>query len=151
MYPTQSSYHDMKELEEIIQTRIYYITNFFKEEQVTGKKTRQLAALPENFLETYNLGIRGKGKMDHRIKSFAQVGMEDPFPEDSKKIKGSLYDMDERIYKLPQGVTDLVYSESRYVKGNSPCIQYFPRPELMFKLMRASLGVTSVESLWFNK
>ena len=113
-YPTSSCYHDMKELEDIIQTRIFYITNFFKEEQVTSKKTRQLAALPEDFLQKYNMDYQPKN-ISHSINSFAQVGIEDPFPSDYKTVKGSLYDMDEAIYKLPQGVTDLVYSESRYV------------------------------------
>ena len=82
------------------------------------------------------------------MNSFLQMGFEDPFPNEDLTIIGS-YDDDS--YKIPTHAGDLVYSECRYIKGNSPLCVYIPRKELMFKLMRACVEVKHRDELWFNK
>ena len=50
----------------------------------------------------------------------------------------------------PKCYKDLVYSASRYIKGESPKCIYFPGRKLMFKMMRACIGIEKEEDLWFN-
>lgn len=51
-------------------------------------------------------------------------------------------------FKAPKDIDDLVYAEDRYKIEHSPHFIYFPSKLLYFKLMRACLGITKVESLW---
>ena len=76
------------------------------------------------------------------ISSFEQIGLHDPFPSEPK-------DMEDFVY--PQAVDDLAYPKDAYKKGQSPHVLYFPSKRLMFKIMRACIGVTSSKDLWFNR
>ena len=89
----------------------------------------------------------------YNISSFEEIGIVDPFPDD--KIQ-------KRNFKIPQRVNEiydieqLVYHESRYCYNENPklkknifCI-FIPSKEVMFKLMRASIHVSSESELWFN-
>jgi hypothetical protein len=69
--------------------------------------------------------------------------MVDPFPDEND------FDLKYPLVK-PVSINDTVYHESRYNKQNSVLCVYIPRKEIMFKLMRACLGVQSVDQLWFN-
>ena len=45
----------------------------------------------------------------------------------------------------------LVYHEKRYNPDESPKHVYVPTKELMFKMIRASIGITDIHDLWFNE
>jgi len=66
--------------------------------------------------------------------SFLQIGLFDPFPEEH---------MDSE-FSIPKTQEDLVYREDRYIYGNSPNMLYFPSRKLLFKIMRACIGVERV-------
>lgn len=74
------------------------------------------------------------------INSFQQIGMADPFPTENKVN-----------FEIPRAHTDMVYGQSRYRKDNSPHTLYIPSRKLLFKIMRACIGVDQVKDLWFNK
>ena len=84
------------------------------------------------------------------INSFTQIGLEDPFPDDDKFIKGSLDDVDPKVYFMPQVPTDLVYQKQRFTATSPTCV-YIPRKEIMLKLMRAAIEASDVDELWFNR
>ena len=92
-------------------------------------------SIPNKFLERKDLG---KTETYH-IFSFEEIGMFDPFPNEH---------MDVNFY-VPTAENDLVYRGTRYVKGNSPNCIYFPCNKLLFKLMRACIGVTHPDFFWF--
>jgi hypothetical protein len=77
--------------------------------------------------------------------------MSDPFPDDDQFIIGSIDDVDPELYKLPEVPETLVYPPDRYIEGACPYCIYIPRKELMLKIMRACVGITKVEDLWFNR
>ena len=63
----------------------------------------------------------------------------DPFPhEQGYKSKA----------KQPVEAHDQVYNPVRFHGGKIPYLVYIPRAELMFKIMRACLGVTQIDQLW---
>ncbi len=66
--------------------------------------------------------------------------MLDPYPDEA---------MDTGFH-IPVTDEDLVYRGDRYVEGNSPNVLYFPSYHLLFKLMRACIGVKDKNSLWFK-
>ena len=43
---------------------------------------------------------------------------------------------------------DLIYHIDRYWKDTSPMCVYIPSKEVIFKMMRACIGCTSVKDLW---
>ncbi len=57
--------------------------------------------------------------------------MPDPFPEEIM----------ETSFNVPVTEEDLVYHESRYIKGNSPNLLYYPSKQLLFKIMKACVGI----------
>ena len=63
---------------------------------------------------------------------------------------GSLNDLDLQIFGKAESPNDLIYPDCRYIEGNSPKTIYIPRPEIMFKIMRACIDVFRVKDLWFN-
>ena len=67
----------------------------------------------------------------YNIWSFEQIGLYDPYP---------LEHMETKFY-IPKTDEDLVYRSDRYVKGNSPNSIYFPSKLVLFKIMRACIGV----------
>ena len=55
-------------------------------------------------------------------------------------------------FKIPEKVTHEVYAEPRMTDSTcSPLCVYVPTTQLMFKLIRACIGVESVKDLWFMK
>lgn len=74
------------------------------------------------------------------IFSFDQIGMIDPYPEEQLDTN----------FAIPITDEDLVYRGSRYVEGNSPNVLYFPSSLILQKIMRACVGVTDVNKLWFK-
>lgn len=71
------------------------------------------------------------------------MGINDPFPNDQgSKSHGLL--------TVPESAYDFVYPEIRLDEDRSPATIFIPTKELMFKLMRASIGVKAKEELWFN-
>jgi hypothetical protein len=55
----------------------------------------------------------------------------------------------ESKYKLPITADNLVYATERFTEGNSPNTLYFPSKLLLFKIMKACIGVKFKEHLWF--
>ena len=65
--------------------------------------------------------------------------MFDPFPKEPMETE----------FAVPTTEEDLVYRADRYVEGQSPFVIYFPSRLLLFKLMRACIGVEHEKDLWF--
>ena len=87
-------------------------------------------------------GLFEANDLPDRINTFASLGFKDPFPNDSKF---------ESDWKPPVSYDDLVYDRSRLKNATfPPFLIYLPRKELMFKLMRACIGVNHERELWFN-
>ena len=57
----------------------------------------------------------------------------------------------ETTFCLPSSEEDLVYRIDRYNEENSPVVTYFPSKLVLYKLMRACIGVESEEDLWCYK
>ena len=55
----------------------------------------------------------------------------------------------ETDFAVPQTQEDLVYRSDRYVETYTPHVIYYPSKLLLFKLMRACIGVKKEEDLWF--
>ena len=64
-----------------------------------------------------------------------------------------MFDSDSNFdFKIPEKVTDMVYSESRMKHPEcSPMCVYIPNRQIMFKLIRACTGVRTVGELWFMR
>ena len=71
-----------------------------------------------------------------------QVGMFDPYPEDFMEVNFEIPDIHKEI--------PLVYYEGRFTKGNSPNYLYLPSKLVLFKIMRACLGIYEEQHLWFQ-
>ena len=84
---------------------------------------------------------------DYRINSFEQIGWNDPFPEENI-FKSKC----ERTKVVPKDKpNELVFSKSRFLPNTSPWCIFIPRPEMMFKIMRACICVDNANELWLNK
>ena len=57
--------------------------------------------------------------------------MSDPFPKEKYGEN----------FVPPENWKDLIYKEYKYYPGDSPFILYKPRKDLLFKMMRACIGV----------
>ena len=68
--------------------------------------------------------------------------MQDPFPDEDKT--------EDYIKVLPKDCDDMVYTDCRFCKGDSPKCIYFPSRYVMFKLMRACIDVYAKQDLWFK-
>ena len=104
------------------------------------------------------------------VNGFAQIGWTDPFadeapqaavsptqvPADGDQAGQPRDDAETRHHgaqpsvRVPTMPDELAYHESRYIPGFSPYVTYVPSKEVMFKLMRACIGVTDAEDLWIN-
>ena len=85
-------------------------------------------ALPRNFYNNYTAITQQPDKI-HLINSFDQISWKDPFPD--KKSN----------FCPPVFINDFVYDEKRMVEGQVPFMIFMPKKEVMFKLMRACIGV----------
>jgi len=55
----------------------------------------------------------------------------------------------ETHFHVPETEEDLVYRGNRYIKGNSPNLLYFPSKLMLFKIMKACVGIQNKNDLWF--
>ena len=53
--------------------------------------------------------------------------------------------------KIPINPDEDVYAPSRYSPDYSPLLIYIPKKEVMFKMMRACIGVKCTSDLWINR
>ena len=81
--------------------------------------------------------------MKYLIDDCEEIGIKDPFPTDNDGPNNS-------IIKIPEKASDFVYPMPRMVFGLSPTTIIMPSKKMLFKLMRACIGVSSLEELWFN-
>jgi hypothetical protein len=51
---------------------------------------------------------------------------------------------------LPGEPYDKVYPDLWYRESSCPYCIYIPRKEIMLKMMRACIGISDVQDLWFN-
>ena len=104
------------------------------------KQPDETWSLSEKFYKSYGdvFGVPAP----HNISSFEQIACFDPYPNESMG-KGTNFD-------IPTDDLDFVYSDSRYRKDNSPNCIYIPSRRLMLKIMRACIGVTKEEDLWYQ-
>ena len=111
-------------------------------------KTIMMNNVHSEFLVKFKLHDAFPLKNFH-INCLRQVGIEDPFPDDHTKFQKSLncHDMNTN---QDLTIDDLVYPFASYAEESPACI-WIPRIELMFKLMRACLGVTDEKDLWMFK
>ena len=65
------------------------------------------------------------------IWSFEEIGMFDPFPEEPMETN----------FSVPQSEEDLVYRIDRYIDGESPKCIYVPSKLILWKIMRACIGI----------
>ena len=86
---------------------------------------------------------------NYLINRFETIGFIDPYP---KELNNRNKTIELEFTRLESGqeteVSDRVYPDSRYMKGNSPYTIYIPSKEIMLKLMRACIKVKKVEDLW---
>jgi len=80
---------------------------------------------------------------DFRVNSFESIWMHDPFPDED------LVHCDE-AYRIRKSKDTLVYPERRMSANDSPPMIFIPNMQIMFKLMRACIGVKDPKDLWFN-
>ncbi len=66
--------------------------------------------------------------------------MQDPFPKEQN---------DADVPNLEQ-VDDLVYPPNSYIEDYVPQFVYIPSDKMMFKIMRACIGLTNPEDLWYK-
>ena len=110
--------------------------------------------LPDDFAENYDL--TPEEHTTHRVTSFNQVGIEDPFPAEP-------YEFEEAINEICYEPTiqpdteklrwsTLIVDESRMNMDHcSPYCLYIPSRQILLKLMRACIDVKIESDLWFNR
>ena len=122
--------------------------NGFKPQQKISELTAELNTVPVNaaFIKKYHFKTT---KEVFTINSLNKIGIADPFPDSDRVI--TCNDDLPAEEKLPEVPSDMVYGETRYIDGFSPYCIYIPQQEIMFKLMRACIGVKDEKDLWFNR
>ena len=66
--------------------------------------------------------------------------MIDPYPNEPMEVD----------FAIPESYDELVYRSDRYVEEYSPKVLYIPSKLILFKLMRACIGITKKDQLWFR-
>ena len=56
----------------------------------------------------------------------------------------------ELVKKVLNDSSHFMYPEERTVGVDSPMMIYFPNKALMFKIMRACIGINKIEDLWIS-
>ena len=107
--------------------------------QEAKKETIEQAAIYDQYYQVNYKLLRQK-VLPHRLNKINSLALTDPFPADYDKV----------LFKYPQEHTDMVYHEKRYVLPDIYQSLYIPHRKLMFKLMRACVGVNHLHDLWFN-
>ena len=77
----------------------------------------------------------------YHINQIEQLGLHHPF----------LDDRSDSSFTAPSEVTFPVYPAQRYSTSASPRSIFVPSIQILFTLMRASIGVTKEEELWFHE
>lgn len=138
----------MDDLKELISARIDQFQKRLAhvEGWLPTEETREAAALPENFLEAYEMDQ--ERPQNHFINTFAQLGMPDPFPEEVYAFHANVPGLD----AAAKHYSDLVYEDFKMNReDSSPLCLYIPRKEIMLKLIRACICCKSDWDLWYNR
>ena len=89
------------------------------------------------------------------IKRLEDIGWVDPFPDDpmtvNYKTPSEIPGGDGPGPSIPESSDQFAYAKSRLIKGKFPQIIYIPTKEVLFKMMRACIGVAKKEDLWIHK
>ena len=105
----------------------------------------KIKKLDKNFVKRYEFNQKNK---EFQINSFQRIGWQDPFPQDTFMM-GT--DADTKfIQQMEQDLWTQVYPEERINGYNSPQVIYIPNKAVMFKIMRACIGVKTKDELWIN-
>ena len=73
------------------------------------------------------------------ISNFEMIGFHDPYPNEPNYSNFSIPCCeDDEVYKFEE-------------KQQNPFLHYFPSRLMMFKLMRACIGIKNIENLWYLK
>jgi hypothetical protein len=133
---------NMGDLLELIDFRVAYtFTRRKLPASIPTERTRLASSPPgADYLARYGLSDEG-GDRQFIINSFHQLGWPDPYPKENS-YKSSA--------KQPVDGDDLVYDPVRFSEGTAPYVVYIPRAEMLFKMMRACIGVTEASDLWLN-
>ena len=106
-------------------------------------ETKQKGALPKKFKQNYHELIDEK-KITFLIDDFEEINIVDPFPDENEFTTTV-------IMHFPEQASDFVYPVNRLIYSLTPSSIYFPSKKIVCKLMRACIGVTDVDDLWFNQ
>ena len=144
-FPSKIMEASNEDVDKTIQTKLNQLNKNYNPNQKVNNITAREAKLRPDF--NHRFDILDNDLHCFNINSFAQIGMSDPFPNDKSQF--SKTDIDK--FKLPTTTDQMIYDESRYIEGLAPYCIYIPRKELMFKMMKACIGVQKVEDLWFHR
>ena len=109
------------------------------------------------FKKRYKLADRRN--LEFLINRFSQIGWTDPFADETPEAENQASaeaadnaeaDPSSTGVRLPEDAEGLVYPEQRYIHGDSPAVIYIPSKEVMFKMMRACIGITDPKDLWIH-
>jgi hypothetical protein len=127
-------------LKDLIDERVYYMYGDIDQARIKYIPDKSMNNyLDDSYMDAFE-GIICRAAM-FNIYSFDQIGLIDPYPDEQLDTN----------FAIPATDEDLVYRGTRYVEGNSPNVLYFPSGLMMMKLMRACIGVTDIEKLWFKE
>ena len=112
------------------------------------------AKLSANFNNKHKM-VDTRSKV-YLIKRFEDIGWKDPFPDEPMKVEYKLKDNgkdtmpggDGQGPQIPPNKDVLCYAETRLIPKRCPTVIYVPSKEMMFKMMRACIGVKKKEDLW---
>ena len=71
------------------------------------------------------------------VNDWEDIGISDPFPNEDTFTKST--------WDYPENATTYIYSDKKLIKEYIPNCCYIPNKQMMFKLMRACLGVRTVD------
>lgn len=138
MYPSHIQFHE-EMLVELIEERMKFMYgNMYMGIRDKKKMPGKQYGLDQQFYDNFAEAI--SKAQPYNIWSFEQIGLFDPYPLEPMETK----------FHIPETDEDLVYQQERFVYNNSPNTLYFPSKMLLFKIMRACIGITDPKDLWFN-
>ena len=83
------------------------------------------------------------------INSFPKIGLTDPFPNEEESMNNEEDTALNNMMLVDPHV--MIYPKCRIIHNDSPQPIYIPNRAMMFKLMRACIGITNPNDLWFNQ
>jgi hypothetical protein len=108
-----------------------------------------LTLLGKNFLLDFKIG-NDEGFNPFEVNSFASIGIKDPFPRDSITLNYSISDTHSNVFTRMTSADSMAYPHIKYINGIIPDMIFLPRLEIMFKIIRACVCVSSPKELWFK-